>query len=85
MLVIEDFFFFGIVGCVQNDIRLRDGLVPYSGRVEICNANEWGTVCDDSWGISDAQVVCFQLGFSRTGMWMTSSFNSIITSSYTCY
>ncbi len=53
--------------CTQGDIRLQGGTTT-QGRVEICNANVWGTVCDDSWGTADAQVACRQLGFSTTGI-----------------
>ena len=37
------------------------------GTIQICFDNAWGSVCDDSWGLSDANVVCGQLGHSNTG------------------
>lgn len=46
-------------------IRLSGGDAS-SGRVEIRFLGDWGTVCDDDFGIEEARVVCRMLGKSTT-------------------
>ena len=59
-----------IAPCYDGQVRLAGGNVQQEGRVEICVGNVWGTVCDDYWGVPDAQVVCRQLGYSDIGTFM---------------
>ena len=49
----------------EGEVRLVGGQNKYEGRVEVCNNEEWKTVCDRGWREEEAEVVCRQLGYSE--------------------
>jgi hypothetical protein len=51
--------------CTSGEVRLSGDLTSESGRLEVCNNNAWGTVCNNHWDIRDALVACRALGFQQ--------------------
>ena len=51
-----------------NTVRLVDGGSYNEGRVEVYYNGEWGTVCDNNWSKSKAEMVCVELGLGSSGI-----------------
>ncbi|XP_013420480.1 neurotrypsin-like [Lingula anatina] len=48
---------------VQVVLKLEGGKLPNEGRVEVFYNGEWGTICDDNFGMTEADIICRELGF----------------------
>ena len=47
--------------CTDGDLRFSGpNSDRYSGRLEVCVGETWGSVCDEQWDFVDAQVACKQ-------------------------
>lgn len=53
--------------CNHGDLRLVGGDTELEGRVEVCIGGRWGTICNDNYDQSDANVICNQLGHNNEG------------------
>ena len=71
MLSVNDLLPFCLV---DGALRLVDGgssVTTTRDRLEIYYRGQWGTVCDDSFGQTDADVACRQLGYDRASSYGT--------------
>ena len=57
----------------EGDLRLvnSSSTISQAGRLEIFLRGEWGTVCDDFFSSTEADVACRQLGYSSASRYGT--------------
>ena len=55
------------VPCIDGDVRIRGGLSPSNGWVEVCYNQVWGSVCDMGLNQSVAADICEKANFTGEG------------------
>ena len=54
--------------CVNNgEIHLVGGQTAQEGTVKICMNGTLGSICDNTWGYEETEVVCRELGYLSLG------------------
>ena len=61
-------FYYLIVQCKHGDVQLAGTEAMSFGRVEVCINGLWSTICDHHWTVTEASVICSQLGFYKQGL-----------------
>uniref|UniRef100_A0A6P7FGK7 protein-lysine 6-oxidase n=1 Tax=Diabrotica virgifera virgifera TaxID=50390 RepID=A0A6P7FGK7_DIAVI len=49
---------------VDGGIKLVGGRGEFEGNVEILHDGSWGAICDDEWDVTEAKIICKQLGYT---------------------
>ncbi|WAQ96295.1 DMBT1-like protein, partial [Mya arenaria] len=57
----------GVICATEGQVYLSGSTSSNQGRIEIFLNGRWGTICDDNFGQTEANVVCGMLGFPRNG------------------
>lgn len=55
------------IPCTDGQVQLADGFSRFSGRVEKCVNQEWGTVCADGFDSTAAEQACRMAGLGSEG------------------
>ncbi|XP_070556087.1 uncharacterized protein [Ptychodera flava] len=70
---------------VQQTGKLTNGTTPYEGRVEMLTEKYgWTPVCDEHWDMSDADVLCRDIGYMEGAMSHDSPRTGDVTLSTSC-
>ena len=61
----------GAVRLISSSLALITDPGAPAGRLEIFHNGVWGTVCARSFDVTDADIICKQLGYSRADRYGT--------------